>query len=161
MMKMNKILMLLMLTLVAPTAFSAEEKAQVPAAAEKYTPTSHKLNRAEFDALLAKPDELLIIDLRRPDEVSKIGGFPVYLNIQADQLESSLASIPKERSIVTVSNHSGRSGKSADVLTSKGFKVAGYLGAQYYEEEGGKLTKIIPPPPKAAAPAPAKAHHKK
>jgi hypothetical protein len=39
------------------------------------------LTRAQFDALLAKPDQLLILDVRRPDEVKDIGGFPVYLSI--------------------------------------------------------------------------------
>ena len=93
----------------------------------------------------------MVIDLRRPDEVSSIGGFPVYLSVQADQLEKSLSSIPKDRTIVTVSNHSGRSGKAADVLASNGFNVAGYLGAQFYEQEGGKLTKVAIPAPKESA----------
>jgi rhodanese-related sulfurtransferase len=145
-------LMLLLLILASPPSFAADaehtQKTEAPAAAQRYQPKSPKINRAQLDALLANPAELLIIDLRRPDEVSKIGGFPVYLNIQADQLEQSLAYIPKDRTIVTVSNHAGRSGKSADFLASKGFKVAGYVGAQYYEEEGGHLTKIVPPPPK-------------
>lgn len=148
-------LILLLLIFSAPVAFGADaeslKKTDAQAAVPRYEPKSPKINRAQLDALLAKPEELLIIDLRRPDEVSKIGGFPVYLNIQADQLENSLAFIPKERTIVTVSNHAGRSGKAADLLTGKGYKVAGYVGAQYYAEEGGKLTKIIPPPPKQKA----------
>jgi rhodanese-related sulfurtransferase len=156
-MKKNVNLMLLLLIFATPAAFAAPEKAakNVDAsdapAKQSYKPKSPKLDRAQFDALLAKPEQLLVIDLRRPDEISSIGGFPVYLSIQADQLEKSLAFIPKDRAIVTVSNHSNRSGKSADLLASKGFTIAGYVGAQYYEEEGGKLTKIIPPPPKVAA----------
>lgn len=148
--KKSKLAMLLLFVFAAPLAFAAEEakKPEAPAAREQYKPTSKLLNRADFDALIAKPEGVLVIDLRRPDEVSTIGGFPVYLSVQADQLENSLALIPKERAIVTVSNHSGRSGKSADLLASKGFKVAGYLGAQYYEQEGGKLTKIAVPAPK-------------
>ena len=152
-MKKPSKLLLLLLIFAAPIAFGAAEsakKSDAPATAQTYKPKSPQVHRAELDALLAKPDQLLIIDLRRPDEVSSIGGFPVYLSIQADQLENSLAFIPKDRAIVTVSNHAGRSGKSADLLASKGYKVAGYVGAQYYEEEGGKLTKIAPPAPKPA-----------
>ena len=153
-MKKPSKLLLLLLIMATPVAFGAgagsAKKVEAPAAAQAYKPTSPQINRAELDALLAKPDQLLIIDLRRPDEVSSIGGFPVYLNIQADQLENSLDFIPKDRTIVTVSNHAGRSGKSADLLASKGYKVAGYVGAQYYEEEGGKLTKIAKPAPKPA-----------
>jgi len=34
------------------------------------------------------------------------------------------------------------------LLTAKGFKVVGAVGAQNYEEEGGALSKIVPPAPK-------------
>lgn len=113
------------------------------------------LNRAQVDALLAKPSQIVIIDLRRPDEHQSIGTFPVYLSIQAADLEKNLAYIPRDRQVLTVSNHSGRSGKAADLLASKGFKVAGAVGAQLYEQEGGKITKIAPPPPTVtAAPKP-------
>ena len=142
-------------------AFAAEPAAQPAApAATKQKNLSHELTRAEFEKLLTNPNELLIIDLRRPDELTRIGGFPVYLSIQAKDLEQQLAWIPKDRTIVTVSNHAARSGRAADLLTAKGFKVAGLLGAQTYEEQGGKLTKIeVPPPrtPTAAASAPAAA----
>lgn len=160
MMKKPTKMMLLLLIFAIPVAFGAGDEsakkldapaATAPAAAQPYKPKSPKINRAQLDALLAKPDQLLIIDLRRPDEISATGGFPVYLNIQAGELEKSLAFIPKERTIVTVSNHAGRSGKSADLLASKGYNVAGYVGVKYYEEEGGTLTKIVPPAPKPGA----------
>jgi rhodanese-related sulfurtransferase len=113
---------------------------------------AHVLANAEFDNLLAKPDQLLIIDVRRPDEVTSNGGFPVYLSIQNSQLSQSLAWIPKDRTIVTVSNHAARGAAAADVLTKAGFKVAGTIGAQTYEQAGGKLTKIaVPKTPAAAA----------
>jgi rhodanese-related sulfurtransferase len=107
------------------------------------------LTREEFDKLLATPDRVLLIDVRRPDEISANGGFPVYLSIQAGDLEKHLSEIPKDRVIVLVSNHAGRAGRAADLLMSKGFKVAGAVGAQTYESEGGKLTKIEPPKPAA------------
>jgi rhodanese-related sulfurtransferase len=109
---------------------------------------AHELSRAEFEALLAKPEQLLIVDVRRPDELTGNGGFPVYLSVQAADLEKSVAWIPRDRTIVTVSNHAARGGKSADLLASKGFKVAGTVGAQTFESQGGRLTKIVPPAPK-------------
>ncbi|MDD4904940.1 MAG: rhodanese-like domain-containing protein [Methylobacter tundripaludum] len=146
-------LMLLMTILATPVAFGAahdhEKKADAPAAKE-YKYKTPKLNRAQLDALLAKPEQLLIIDVRRPDELTKIGGFPVYLSIQSKEIETSLAFIPKDRDIVTVSNHAGRAGAAGDLLTAKGFKVVGAVGAQNYEEEGGKLAKIAVPAPKPA-----------
>src|SRR5262245_26427864 len=63
-----------------------------------------KLTRAEFDALRANPSKLLVLDVRRPDELQSIGGFGAYLSIQASELERSLAWIPRDRTIVTVSN---------------------------------------------------------
>jgi rhodanese-related sulfurtransferase len=111
------------------------------------------LTAAEFDALFARPDQLLLIDVRRPDEVKDNGGFPVYLSIQIGELEKRLAWIPKDRVIVTVSNHAARGGMAADILTKHGFNVAGTIGTQTYEQEGGKLTvKIVPPPPPANTP---------
>ncbi|MBI5791471.1 MAG: rhodanese-like domain-containing protein [Rhodocyclales bacterium] len=129
-------------------------------AAPAYKAKSPKLDRAQLDALLAKPDEVVIIDVRRPDELTAIGGFPVYLSIQSKELEKSTAFIPKDRAVVTVSNHAGRAGRAADLLAAKGFKVAGAVGAQDYEAEGGTLAKIAPPAPKqaAAGQAPATTH---
>ncbi len=144
--------------LAAPLARAADTAAPAPAAAQppaaEYKYKTPKLKRAEIDALLAKPEGLLVIDVRRPDELTKIGGLPVYLSVQAKDLESSLTNIPKDRSIVTVSNHAGRAGAAADFLASHGFKVAGAIGVENYEEEGGTLTKIAIPAPAAAAAQP-------
>jgi len=142
-----------LLALSAASAFAQDgSRPQQVAAAPTSAPASqaHVLTREELDKLLAQPQNLLVIDVRRPDEVSKIGGLPVYLSIQLNDLEKSLAWIPKGRTIVTVSNHAKRAGTAADLLASKGFKVAGAAGVQTYEQEGGKLTKIVPPPPSTA-----------
>ena len=141
--KSSKLILLLMLSLTGSAAFAADAAPAAPVA-QAYTAKSPKLNRAQIDALLAKPEQLLVIDVRQPDEVSNIGGFPAYLSIQSGELENSLAFIPKDRTIIVLSNHAGRAGKAADLLVNKGFNVAGAVGVQNYEEEGGKLTKIAP-----------------
>ena len=128
-------------TLLVTAAF-----AQAPAGATK------KLSRAEFDALLKAPARVLVLDVRRPDEVQAIGGFPVYLSIQSGELEQQLAFIPKDRSIVTVSNHANRAIRAGDLLAKNGFIVAGAIGAQDYEAEGGSLAKIAPPAPRQPQP---------
>jgi rhodanese-related sulfurtransferase len=139
---------LILMTLLAATfAFGqADSGKQAPRKSQ-----AKVLTRAEIDDLLSKPDQVLIIDVRRPDEVTGIGGFPVYLSIQLADLEKSLAYIPKDRTIIALSNHAARGGRAADILAKAGFKVAGAAGAENYEAEGGKLTKIAPPPPKAEA----------
>jgi rhodanese-related sulfurtransferase len=143
---------LLLMMFLATAVASAQQGGGAP---RSQAPKSQAkvLTRTEFDGLFAKPDQILIIDVRRPDEIKDVGGFPVYLNVQIGELEKSLAWIPRDRTIITVSNHAGRGGHAADVLAKNGFKVAGTIGAQTYEQDGGKLTKIVPPPATATATA--------
>jgi rhodanese-related sulfurtransferase len=139
---MRKLLVLILLA-------SAASFAQQPGTAQ----ASHAkiLTRAEFDALLANPGKVQLIDVRRPTEIAMNGGFPVYLNIQAADLEKHLAEIPRDKPLVLVSNHAHRAGLAADLLESKGFKIAGAIGAQVYESEGGTLVKYAPEKPAANA----------
>jgi len=135
---------------LTPFAYSADAPT-TGAAAKAPAFKAHVLSVAELDKLLAQPGKILVIDVRRPDEVSSVGGLPVYLSIQLSDLEKSLAWIPKDREIVTVSNHAARAGKAADLLASKGFKVAGAVGAQTYEQQGGTAVVHIPKPAQTAA----------
>jgi rhodanese-related sulfurtransferase len=139
------------LSLLTGSAFA--QQAAGPAGAQAQAPASkaHLLSRTELEALLAKPKKLLLIDVRRPDEITSIGGFPVYLSIQAKDLENSLDYIPKDRQIVTVSNHAGRAAKAADLLASKGFKVVGAAGAETFEKDGGTIVHIAKPEPRPTA----------
>jgi rhodanese-related sulfurtransferase len=142
---------------VAATSFAA---GPAPATAPVSKGGIAELSRAEFEQLLAKPQQLLIVDVRRPDELTRVGGFPVFLSVQIKDLENNLDLIPKGRTIVTVSNHAARSGRAADLLKAKGYEVAGTVGAQTFEEQGGTLTKFeIPqrPAPASAAVSPAAA----
>jgi len=139
---------LILIVLVAATfAFGqADSGKQAPRKSQ-----AKVLTRAEIDELLSKPDQVLVIDVRRPDEVKDIGGFPVYLSVQINELEKRLAYIPKDRTIIALSNHAARGGRAADILAKAGFKVAGAAGAEDYEAQGGTLTKIAPPPPNPSA----------
>lgn len=132
---------LVFIALLAAATASPQENAGTKQPAFK----AKKLSRVELDRLLAHPGEILLIDVRRPDEVAAIGGFPVYLSIQAADLEKNLSEIPKDRLIVTVSNHAARGGRAADLLESKGFRVAGTVGVEDYASEGGKIVKLGPP----------------
>ncbi len=85
-----------------PTA-SAPAPAVTPANDPAYTYKTQRLNRAAFDALLSKPEQLVVLNIRRPDELTKVGGFPVYLSIQTADVQRSLPFIPRDRLIVTVS----------------------------------------------------------
>lgn len=100
-----------------------------------------ELTVAQIDQWLAKPDQVLVIDIRRPDELISFGSFPVFLNIQYADLEKYISYIPKDRSIITVSNHAGRAFAAGDLLSGKGFKVIGAAGSENYEQQGGKAVK--------------------
>ncbi len=98
------------------------------------------LDKAQVDALLAKPGDVLFLDVRRADEISAIGSVPAFLNIQASELERFLPAIPRERRIVTISNHAGRAKRAAALLTARGFTVAGALGIEDYAAAGGAVS---------------------
>lgn len=123
---------------------------QAAPAAQPWIYKTKQLERAEVDALLAKPENLVVIDVRRPDELTVKGSFPVYLNIQVKEVANNLAYIPKDRVILTVSNRAHRAGAVGDLLTSKGFNVAGATGSDDYQDQGGSITRVSPPPRQAA-----------
>ncbi len=150
--------LLLSLATIGTQALAQEAASAPAAAASAYVapPWTHKtpqLSRAQVDALLGNPKKLLVIDLRRPDELVKYGSFPVYLNLQLKDLPEVLDFIPKDRTILTVSNRAHRAGDAGDFLTSKGYKVAGATGTEDYREAGGTVTKVLPRVPVAAASA--------
>jgi rhodanese-related sulfurtransferase len=122
--------------------------ATTPLAQQPWTHKTKQLSRADVDALLANPQKILFLDVRRPDEVVNKGSFPVFLNVQIADLKNNLAYIPKDREIITVSNRAHRAGDAGDLLASNGFKVAGATGTDDYQEQGGTIKKIVPPPKK-------------
>jgi rhodanese-related sulfurtransferase len=143
------------LILASAASFAQQPPAPAAAAAQPWTYKTKQLSRADVDALLLQPGKVLVLDVRRPDELPGKGSFPVFLSIQNADLEKYLKYIPKDRQIVTVSNRAHRAGAAGDLLTLRGFKVAGAVGTQDYEEQGGVVEHIKPPTAPAAAPAPA------
>jgi gluconolactonase len=85
------------------------------------------LTKAQVDALLATPGDVLFLDVRRADEISAIGSVPAFLNIQASELDRFLGAIPRDRRIVPVSNHAGRARR-------------GVLGIEDYAAAGGQVS---------------------
>jgi rhodanese-related sulfurtransferase len=145
------------LSLPAVAQTGATPPAQTASAAQPYvappwTYKTRQLSRNDVDKLLGNPKKLLVIDVRRPDELSKYGSLPVYLNVQLKDLPVALDYIPRDRTIVTVSNRAHRAGAAGDLLTQAGFKVAGAVGSEDYREAGGTIIKVTAPA-RPAAPA--------
>jgi len=129
----------------APSS-AASAPAQIP-----WTYKTKNLSRNDVDKLLGEPRKLLIIDVRRPDELTKYGSFAVYLNLQLKDLPLALDYIPKDRVILTVSNRAHRAGAAGDILSSHGYKVAGAIGSEDYRLAGGTIIKVSPPAPATSA----------
>ncbi|MFP5391252.1 MAG: rhodanese-like domain-containing protein [Gammaproteobacteria bacterium] len=140
----------LALASIAANSALAQQPAAQPAAAEQAPTITQKLSRNQVDGFLAYPDQVLFVDIRRPDEITNIGGFPTYLSVQLKDLEAGTVFIPRDRTLLLVSNHANRALKAGDILLGKGFKVGGAVGVQDYEKEGGKIVKIAAPAPKVA-----------
>ena len=54
----------------------------------------------------------------------------MFLNIQISELDRFLAYIPRDRQVVTVSNHAGRAARPAGILLAAGFNVVGPVGVE-------------------------------
>jgi rhodanese-related sulfurtransferase len=153
-MKVRKIMLVALLVSLSYGAYAQQAaSAGKPAVAAEdvWKYQAKRLDRPALDALLAHPAKILVIDVRRPDEVVTKGSFPVYLSVQAKDLEKNLEFIPKDRTIVTLSNHAHRAGAVADLLASKGFSVAGAAGSEDYEAQGGSITRIAVPASKVVS----------
>ena len=94
---------------VAPAA-AASASAYV---APPWTYKTRQLSRNDVDKLLGNPKKLLIIDVRRPDELTKNGSFPVYLSVQIKDLPEAWAARYASDLGVKVPNH--RNGVLQDV----------------------------------------------
>ena len=122
-----------------PTAIlvgTAHAQGSAAVGAEQEVPV---LSREQVDQLLATPETVVFIDVRRADEVAAIGGLPAFLNIQASEIDRFISYIPRDRAVVTISNHSGRARKTAGILRDRGFRVAGAVGVEDYAAAGGTL----------------------
>ncbi|MBV8464572.1 MAG: rhodanese-like domain-containing protein [Burkholderiales bacterium] len=153
-MKLAPLLLTTAAALIALNSIAADAPSANPQSTQAEQPWKYKvqhLDRGAIDALLAHPNEVLFLDVRRPDELITYGSFPAYLNVQVDQVPTNLAYLPRDRTIVTVSNHAQRAGKIGDYLVEQGFRVAGAAGAEEYEKAGGKSISHITAPTKPAA----------
>ncbi len=124
---------------VALSSAAAMAQSPAPPAANTAPGAIRTLGRAELDALLARPESVLVIDVRHPDEIATIGGFPAFLSIQSADIARLIAFVPHDRQVVTVSNHAHRAVQAGALLAARGYRVAGAVGAQDYEAQGGTL----------------------
>jgi hypothetical protein len=91
---------------VAATAAPNADAADAPAAAapaEQPERREPEAPRAEGDRLaeLLASDDYLLLDVRRPDELERLGTVEGYLNIPIEELADRLDEVPRDRPILT------------------------------------------------------------
>ena len=122
-----------------------EAKPQTEAAKQQAEQSSiKKLSTAEVDQLLDSHKHVYILDVRKPEEIAQLGTLKGSINIPIDQLEQRLNEVPKNKLILTLSNHAGRGSKAAELLEKNGYKVAGAAGIQTYTADGGTKYLVHP-----------------
>jgi phage shock protein E len=79
-----------------------------------------------------------LVDVRTKEEFNA-GHIPGALNIPLQQLESRLASIPKNKAVITCCASGMRSGSAKSMLSAKGFEVHNGGGWRSLGQKLGKL----------------------
>jgi rhodanese-related sulfurtransferase len=113
-------------TLLAPAVLHAQAPAG-PAADE-----AKRVQAEAIDAMIAKGD-VVVLDVREPNELDESGTVKGAIHIPLGQLESRLSELPKDKVILTACRRGGRASRAYAMLESKGFKLAGFCGLENYK----------------------------
>ena len=93
---------------------------------------SKRVKADDIDALLAK-GEVVVLDVREPNELAETGTVKDAIHIPLGQLESRLGELPKDKVILTACRSGGRASRALALLEAKGFKTAGFCGLTDYK----------------------------
>ena len=75
------------------------------------------------EEVLANKDELLIVDVRRPDEwEGELGHIPGAKHLILDELPQKIHELPKDQTIVFICRSGGRSGQATAFAKENGFE---------------------------------------
>ena len=107
---------ILLASILVPSAMFAQQAANIANTHAAPVGKTKVFTKQEFDEVTASNPDVILLDLRRPDEITNIGGFPVYLSIQFADIDKYWQHIPKGAKVITVSNHAARAVKAGDRL---------------------------------------------
>ncbi|KFZ37859.1 CoA-disulfide reductase [Shewanella mangrovi] len=82
----------------------------------------------QVEDVLAMTDEQLLLDVRNPPELTKIGAFPNAINIPLDQLRQRLDELPKDKEILVTCMVGLRGHVASRMLQQHGFTVKNLTG---------------------------------
>lgn len=94
-----------------------------------------KIAYEDLVKLLAKPRQVLFIDVREPNEIAVTGTLQGALTIPIGQLEQRLKEVPKDKPIVPFCRLGGRATSAANLLNQKGYKTVGVFGMEDYHDK--------------------------
>ena len=95
------------------------------------------------EALAMSKEEVLIIDVREPDELAEVSyDVSNIKNIPLGELESRLSEVPKDKQIIVVCRSGKRSGNAYDILKENGFTNMANMqgGVLAWQEKGFPIT---------------------
>ena len=92
---------------------------------------SKRVQAADIDALLAQ-GQVVVLDVREPNELAETGTVKGAIHIPLGQLEARLGELPTDKVILTACRGGGRASRALTLLESKGFKTAGFCGLRDY-----------------------------
>jgi rhodanese-related sulfurtransferase len=99
------------------------------------TKAPKKLGYEEIVKLLEKPQDVLFIDVREPNEIELTGTLKGALTIPVGQLAARLKEVPKGRPVVPFCKLGGRATRAANLLEEKGYRTVGIFGLEEYHDQ--------------------------
>ena len=98
------------------------------------TKAPKKITYEELVKLLEKPQDVLLIDVREPNEIEVTGTLKGALTIPVGQLADRLKEVPKDKPVVAFCRRGGRATRASNLLDEKGYKTLGVFGLEEYHD---------------------------
>jgi rhodanese-related sulfurtransferase len=96
-------------------------------------PNHDGIKDVKAEEVLTKKDNLLLVDVRRPDEwEGELGHIPGAKHLVLDELPMKVGELPKDQTIVFVCRSGGRSGQASAFAKENGI-------IDVYNMEGGMI----------------------
>jgi rhodanese-related sulfurtransferase len=100
-------------------------------------PRPGELPLAEFEKLVvATPPEIVLVDVRNPDEVAEDGTIEGAVNVPVDQIDQNADKLPKDKKIVTFCGTGVRAEMAYHSLKAKGWTDVAFLNAEVEFDDG-------------------------
>ncbi|MEA3412937.1 MAG: rhodanese-like domain-containing protein [Pseudomonadota bacterium] len=90
----------------------------------------------EFAALEKSRVNVVFVDVRRDDEIAKLGMLRDAVHMPLDEIESGLASLPKDKEIVTYCENGIRAEMAYETLRENGYQVRFLNEAIMFDDKG-------------------------